>query len=305
MSVRAYVVAVALLVACPTARAQGEGVATHADQLFQDGVRLMREDKCPEAIAKFARSQELDPSTATLVNLATCYTRVGRTASAYKTYQTAAGAAEKDGNAELKERALKALGILEPQITKLRIVVPERARPITVRVNGEVVDTAAPVPIDPGETTIEAEAQGRETWRHTVTAEGNGATIVVQLPEPPSPSPASAPAPEPQPWWTTSRKVAAVAGGVGVVGLGVGTVLGLSAMSKYDESNQYCVAGHCNQQGHDLRAGALTKADVSTVVTVIGAAAVVGGAVIWLTSPFDGKTKVGVSPWGLSVEGRL
>jgi hypothetical protein len=287
----ALVLSIVLLAA--SARAEGDGASTYAEQLFSDGVRLMREDKCPEAIGKFVRSLELDPGAGTLVNLATCYARVGRTASAWKTYQKAAGAADKEGNAELKAQALKALGILEPQLVKLSVSVPERVKPVTVRVNGEVVDVAAPLPIDPGPSVVEAQADGRETWRQTVNAEAKGATIVVQVPEPAA-AVVAAPPTEAH-GWGTSQKVAIVVGGVGVVSLLVGTAFGLSAISTYGDSNDYCIGDHCNQRGSDLRNTAATRADVSTVTIGLGAAAVAAGVIVWFTAP-SATTGVGLRP---------
>ena len=57
--------------------AQAENT-TEADLHFQRAVELMKADNCTEAVPEFLSSQKLDPSAATLVNLATCHARLGR-----------------------------------------------------------------------------------------------------------------------------------------------------------------------------------------------------------------------------------
>ena len=89
-----------------------------ADELFRQGVLLMKSDNCPEAIVQFQRSQELDPSGATLLNLATCYVRLGRTGSAWRAYRQAAEAAKSEGDDDLGERAFRAMSIIAPRLTQ-------------------------------------------------------------------------------------------------------------------------------------------------------------------------------------------
>src|SRR5579883_366085 len=53
-----------------------------ATALFNEGRRLANQGRYNEACPKFAESQRLAPSGGTLMNLAECYERTGRTASA-------------------------------------------------------------------------------------------------------------------------------------------------------------------------------------------------------------------------------
>jgi hypothetical protein len=83
-------------------------------------------------------------------------------------------------------------------------------------------------------------------------------------------------------------------GAVGAVGLGVGAVFGLVAMSRYNDSNSSgdCQPNdHCNVNGTDERNSAYSAATVSTVAFALGAVAVAGGALIYFTAP-----RVAVSP---------
>ncbi len=108
--------------------------------------------------------------------------------------------------------------------------------------------------------------------------------------EPPKPKPE-----EPAASSRSSRKTLAYAvGGVGVVGLGVGTVFGLMASSKKSESNDmgHCDANSvCDPIGKTARNAALTDASVSTVAFIVGGLAVAAGVVLYVTAPTDAKAE--------------
>jgi hypothetical protein len=82
---------------------------------------------------------------------------------------------------------------------------------------------------------------------------------------------------------STQRTIGLLLGGVGVVGLGLGTVLGIWAKTAWDGSHDQCQGG-CN---------ALTDANVSTVAFIAGGVLLAAGAVVYFTSP---HIEVGVAP---------
>lgn len=268
-----------------------EAPAAEADTRFQRGVELMKADDCAEAIPEFLKSQALESSAATLLNLGTCYARLGRKATAWKAYQKAANAAQAENDQVLRERALQAMAILGPTLTKVQIVTPRGALPLSLRLNGEelVNYDGLPIPLDPGESVIEAAAPGREPWRHSVKADDLGATIVVQVPElaatPPSTPPPSPVFHERREDHSDLRIPAAIVGGVGLASVLVGSIFGLSAAQSYDDSQPYCAGNRCTQSGIDLRDRASTKAAISTWTVSLGLVATATGVVMWLVSP--------------------
>ena len=62
--------------------AQGASDKAAAEALFDQGVRLMKQNNFAEACPKLEESDRIDPAVGTLLYLGECYERVGKTASA-------------------------------------------------------------------------------------------------------------------------------------------------------------------------------------------------------------------------------
>ncbi|MGH7295678.1 MAG: tetratricopeptide repeat protein, partial [Polyangiaceae bacterium] len=100
------------------------------------------------------------------------------------------------------------------------------------------------------------------------------------------------------------RVVGLVVGGVGIVGLGVAAAFAVSAKSQYNTSLGNCESNDpnvCSGTGVTQRNNARTAGNVASVAASVGAAALVGGAVIWLTAPRSGSSsaaaaRVGIAP---------
>src|SRR5580698_8378696 len=71
-----------------------------AAALFEDGRRLMGENKFAEACPKLEESQRLDPGMGTLYNLSVCFEAVGKIASAWVGFRDVAGQALASGQAQ-------------------------------------------------------------------------------------------------------------------------------------------------------------------------------------------------------------
>src|SRR5947207_9295748 len=68
-----------------------------AEALFREGRRLLEEAKTDEACLKLAESQELDPSSGTLLNLGFCHELQHKLATAWSEYVSAAQMARDQG----------------------------------------------------------------------------------------------------------------------------------------------------------------------------------------------------------------
>jgi hypothetical protein len=115
------------------------------------------------------------------------------------------------------------------------------------------------------------------------------------------------------------RTIAYVVGGVGVVGLAIGTVFGLIASSSASSSKNECSATSCSNYGQSLSDynSASSDATISTVGFVVGGLALATGAVLFFTAPSSAPASGSTGPrWqfspavggtglGLSVKGAL
>ena len=283
---------------------------TAAQALFDEARRLVDEGRHDEACPKFRESQSLDPGIGTLYNLGVCLETIGRTASAWAAFREAADMAKIAGQSDRELAARDRAVALEPRLMRLRIEVPMEARvaELVVQLDGIPVGQGqwgVDVPVDPGRHTVSAAATGKVDRTMAVELVTEGATRAVRV-EPledaavPPPRPVDQPRPpQPSPLTTSQQppdRAAAdsqetwgwVLGGVGAVGVGVGTILAFGAKSKYDDSLEHCDTGdpnRCDSEGVSLRDDARSRGNYATVAIGLGAAALAGGAVLLITAP--------------------
>jgi hypothetical protein len=322
-------VAVGLLSLPPVGASAQEQTEAAATALFDQGRNLMQQGKYAEACPKLAESQRLAPSGGTLLNLADCYEHTGQTASAWATWKDAAARANAAGKSDVEKRALGRAAALEPNLAKLAISVdPASDVPgLEVKRDGVKVGHAefgVPIPVDPGSHVIDATAPNKQPFsgKVDVAPKQANATLTVTLVDAPqaapTPTPETAPAPAPAPsptsgtpeqpssTWSGQKTAALIVGGVGLVGIGVGSAFGLIAKSKNDQALQNCrTSTLCSQTGLNLTDDAKSAATVSTVAFIAGGVALAGGVVLWLTAPSHASsTGLSVSPLvGSSVGG--
>jgi serine/threonine-protein kinase len=271
-----------------------------AETLFTRGKQLMDQGHVPEACEAFKESQRLDPAGGTLLRLALCHEADGKLASAWLEFTevvrvSQAAAGEQGKLAERVRLARQHLQSIEPRVPKLIVAVsPEsRVEGLTVTANGSPRNSGTwgvAIPVDPGEVLVEATAPGRSPFKTTVSAvEGKEATIEVPLLEA-SPSQASAPGvatspaparPEGAAGGSSMRPIALGVAGVGLVAIGVGSVFGVTAMSKWNDSNAHCPSSVCDAQGVASAHDAKSAAVISDVTIGVGLAAVAAGAVLY------------------------
>jgi len=172
---------------------------------------------------------------------------------------------------------------------------------VKVSMDGTQVATTLdgrPLSVDPGEHVFRLETAGQApVEKQWVLREGDKdrrETVVIG-PPPPVPAPAPPPAPggeQQQPagsWWTTQRTLAIVGGGLGVVGLGLGSVFGAFAMSAQNREKSDCgSSSSCNHaQAVEDYNTAGSDATASTVSFIAGGVFLAAGAVLWFTQPSD------------------
>ncbi len=300
---KALAIAVAVLHAA-TALAQNASDQAAAEALFDQGKAAMAAKRYAEACPKFFESNRLDQGIGTSLWLADCYEMNGQTASAWAEFREAAGLAAKSNDPREKVARERAKA-LEGKLARLVLIVPASSRLPGLHVvrDGRDVGSGlwgAPVPTDPGQHAVVVQAPDYRQKTLTITVvpgPGEQALVIPPLeklpmgrPSPTAESPGARAAPtraatSPLP----AQRIAAIAvGGVGVVGLALGSYFGLHAMSELDASNadHHCGAqNRCDPTGIADRSAAQSAATASTVLFVAGAAALAGGVVLWFTTP--------------------
>jgi serine/threonine-protein kinase len=290
-----------------------------ADVLFDEGRKLMAAGHYEEAIPKLKDSYRLEAAAGTLLNLAECYVRTNRTASAWSTYREAAAISASMGEKDRERYAEKHADELKAQLSMLTIVVepPSRVPGLAVGVNGTAVPEALwgqPFPVDPGTVSIDASAPGKRAWHTSASVKVGADAVTITLPAledapvtpatvpaakepvkaaatvpaaaPPagvSPGPAESKAPSSA--GSGQRLAGFITGGAGLVGVGVGTALWFNAEATIRDAhcpNQTCVIGVGNPQKHEQ---GRSEEKAAVAVLGVGGAAVVTGVILLLTAP--------------------
>jgi hypothetical protein len=272
-----------------------------AEALFAEGRRLMVAGDYAKACPTLANSEALDPAPGTALNLALCYEKMGKFASAWAAYRTAQATAETAHQSDRALVARKKAVQLESKVSRLTVTVPTPSPGLQVTCDGEIVQAPSwgiALPKDGGAHTIEARAPGKSPWSTRVDLAATGQSLVVevarledvpaQAPAPPSEVATPAPAPAPlfppavaepsrRPLWPL-----VYAGfGVAVAGLATGIVTGVSHLNKIASiKNEYCNGGTACTPGFESALDdARPTATVSTVAFVVAGAGVAAGIV--------------------------
>jgi hypothetical protein len=290
-----------------------------AQALFDEGRRLLLEGQIELACPKFARSETLSPSGGTLLNLADCLEKSGKTASALVKFREVRSRAHAAGRADVESMARKRVEDLEAKVATVTIRVPleSSVHGLEVRRDGEKVEgeeLGRPIPVDPGAHEIAATAPDRKTWTATVGVQDR-AQIAVTVPALEDARTATKPEEHAPPQRILSRRnIALGVGGIGAAGVLLGTVAGIVAVAKHGEATSACplYPGPCPDHSVDAPDQASrTWATVSTVSFVLGAGGLAAGAVLFYLArnddrrplsarvvPLLGRDEAGLGVWG-------
>jgi serine/threonine-protein kinase len=315
----------------PQPRPEAPEDTAASEALFYEGRNLMTQHRYAEACAVFERAEKVHVTIGVLLNLADCYEQSGRTASAWSKFHEAALAARQASDPR-EGFAKTRIASLEPRLVTITIDASKlrEVRDANLRLGGKLLDASqwgTAIPVDPGSQTVEVRAPGKQPWSATphVTASmtlnvpllkdssaaalpvqsNKAATVETEAPPPEQASVDRGGGLDPHRTW------ALAAGGVGAVGLGVGSVFGLISLSKHNDAAKHCANGDnpCDGQGVQWGGEAQSAGNVSTIAFVVGAAALAGGAVLWLTAPVPQSAQLALVPsvgpesGGLSVKG--
>jgi hypothetical protein len=297
-------------------RAQGRDRAA-AMQHFRDALALKDADDCARALPLFQESARLDKQAKTLIQLADCEERLGKWTDALRDWRDARDQASL-GSDPVSERqhevAEQRMHALDAKLPRLTIALAQKS-PANTRVARDgvqlgVVSLNRPLPLDPGEHLVVAEAPGHAAreWR-LVLAPGEHETLEVilaakqveaprQRVAPIAPTRKQVPnrtePPRPGNWQRIAGLALGAAGGVS------GTVAGalwLSAWAKHDQAVDRCDPD-CGPDARARQDEAVERVDLARILGIAGAVAVGAGFVMFATAPTASGSAVyvGLSP---------
>jgi hypothetical protein len=296
----AALLSAALAFSAPVAFAQDIAAA---EALFREGRALMDQGDYVAACQKLTESQRLDASSGTLLNLAVCHAKQGKTATAWAEFLAAARLARTQGNAVREDEARKRAAELEPQLSYLTIVVSQPLAGLVILRNDvrlEATTLGSKIPVDPGEHTLAISAPGYQPLTMTVTIgqQRDERTLTVPALEKTAGAPVrekvappragtgatkrSAPATTIRPGPPTA---AYVIGGTGVVLTAAGAVFGVMAMSSHSNAESLCpTRRNCSSEAVDERDEAGVRANIANAGLGLGLVGIGVGAVLLMTS---------------------
>jgi hypothetical protein len=138
-----------------------------AEELFQEGRRLLAAGQTDDACARFTESYAMVASSGTLLNLAHCHQMQGKTATAWNEYRAAARLARNQGR---EDRATVADGkaqTLEPTLARVTTTSVKSVPGLRVATEaGPLGDSGLSIqmPIDPGAHKLTVTAPGYLPW---------------------------------------------------------------------------------------------------------------------------------------------
>ncbi len=299
----------------------------NARKLFNEGLDLRKAGDQAGALAKFEAADAIFATPRGRLEVGRQRVLLGRLVEGWTALLSVANVpvapTDEAKYAANRAEAASLAKQVEPRIPTLRftIVGAPAGKVATVRVDGQVVPAAAlvePRMVNPGTHVVTATIEGHpEASEQIVVKEGEARSVTLTIPpatsdavasakQPataPDPGGALAPAPTSLPSSPPSsagpvdaprgagdgqRTFALVAGGVGLVAIGVGAWLGLSARSTARDADEWCDGSRCTDaRGVALKGDAIRQADLSTIAFVGGA------AILWLTAPDPKPSGVG------------
>ena len=228
--------------------------AAEAEKLFYEGRELMKKrSTLDQACDVLQRSFDLQARGDTLLNLAECHRRQGKTASAWREFDEAL---EYALSADFKEAIEAAFVLREELAAKLSTVtvnVGEGATKLpklVVQLDGKRLAKSQwgkPLYQDPGPHTVTAKAPGYEPFsaQFVLGDDSDAQTVTVSMvalpppPPPPKPPPLPPPPPPPPPDEGIPIWVWPV-GGAGIAVLGGAAIAGVVTRSAGDELDDVC-----------------------------------------------------------------
>ena len=289
---------VSMLVACAClvpSMARADDNSALAERLFIEGRTLTESGKVEQACDKFAESYRLDAALGTLLNLAECQTVLGRTASAWAHFRELAEKARRAGQRDREDYAKQKLAELEPKLGFAHLEVPGDRPVERLDIDQQTLGPASystDLPLDPGKHLVTVVSQEARYELPFTLPDGPGHFVVhlalddAHRVSPPTAARAGPPV-SPAPRGADARVVIGITSlALSLVAAGVGSYLGVKAISLKNESDRDCTASSCNPTGLDRFGAARAHANGATAAFIVSGATLATGTglLVWFAT---------------------
>jgi hypothetical protein len=287
---------------------------------FQEARSLIEAGHCEQAIPKLQASLTFEPSIGANLSLADCYETTDPLAAwkQLKEAQRLAYIKHDDRMTAAQHRA----AALEPRLAVVRVIMPAVAMDLPgleIRIDGNILDRfyygdGGAIAVYPGRHRLTVTAPSKTPWTLTFEASQDNPVAAsprledtvpastaplpplaresanANAPAPFAPAEPLPPAPQERGEGTSRRTVGLVLGGVGLAGLAAGIVTGAFVFAEKGSLETLCndrypqCGSMATSANHDYST-ARSLGVVSDVGFIAGGAALVTGAVLYLSAP--------------------
>jgi hypothetical protein len=301
--------AVAVLISCWSVCAHAQSTKGASERsadstVTQNALAAFAHHDYAAALTQFQRASLIEPSLTVGLYKARTRAALGQLVEAAEDYRGVVASAEPGTETATTRQTIASardeLAQLRPRIPSLEVVLgdaEQHARNLRLVLDGRLITFGTPVLVDPGHHEIVAsDAEGEQSRLDLEIAEGEAKTVGMSWISPGHTAKKSDQALNAS---SARHNWGVVALTVGATGLGLGTVTGIAALSRYSAAEAHCPAGRCVE-------GTPIPEDQSAfhaLRTISAAGFVAGGAGVgtWLglllSTPATTTEHPRVSPW--------
>lgn len=292
-----------------------------ARELFKEGRELRQSGDLQHALERFKAAHAYGQTPVTALELGRTHIQLGELVEGREVLlsvarmkvqpdETDKSAAARAEAADLADEAKKRIPTLSMKITG---VAPDAAPQVTV--DGIAVPVVGLVAIrkaNPGKHTVVARLGTREQTRAVDLQEGKTEELALDLASATGAGePGGSRADDAAPPSKSISPVTWLGLGVGVIGVGVGSVFGIVALGKASNVKDACEGSHCPPSSKDDVDAGRSAATISTVGFIVGGAGIITAAIGYfvLSKPSSPQAGARMTPFvtatGLGLHGRF
>ena len=280
-------------------------VRTVDQGVVQSGLSAYERHDYAAALTFFKRASFTAPSLTVRLYLARSRAALGQLVEAADDYRSVVAAVETAENAAIAradvESAQDELAQLRPRIPTVEIALgdgEQHSHNLRLVLDGRLITYSAPIAVDPGHHEVVAsDADGEQSRLGIDVGEGESKTVGMAWRS--VAARANKKAEQVSGGSSARRTWGVVALGVGATGLGVGTVTGIAALTRYSAAEAHCPANRCTEGAPYPEDGSAfrTLRTISAAGYIVGAAGIGTWLGLLLTTPTAKTEHPKVSPW--------